>query len=172
VETETASLITAKSELEARVGVLESEKAATATELSEAKSRLDLLEADKSTAEAAAATARTELDEFKAEIARTAQIAELKTARQARVQTANANLATDFFSDERITRWAQMSEEAFDAFVTDMSEMAKPSQAGSTTVTVTEAARESAAFAGGTTPATGQGSTTSQLLGTRRAANR
>lgn len=172
VESETSSLAAAKSELETRVESLESEKAATATKLSEAQTRIDLLEADKATAEAAAATARTELDEFKAEISRSAQIAELKTARKARVQTANDSLTDAFFSAERITRWAEMSEEAFDAFVADMTEMAKAvTPIATTTVTTTEAARESAAFAGGTTPtSTTEGSTLSKLLGVRRGA--
>lgn len=172
VESETASLTAAKSELETRVESLESEKAATATKLSEAQTRIDLLEADKATAEAAATTARTELDEFKAEIARTAQIAELKTARKARVQTANDSLTDAFFSAERITRWAEMSDEAFDAFVADMTEMAAAVKPVTTTaVTTTEAARESAAFAGGTTPSTTGGPTAlATLLGARRPA--
>ena len=174
VESETASLTAAKSDLEARVESLESEKAATATELSEAKTRIDLLEADKATAEAAAATARTELDEFKTEIERSAQVSELKTARKARVQTANASLDDAFFSDERITRWAEMSDEAFEAFVTDMTEVAaaaKPATTTSTTSTV-EAARESAAFAGGTSPSASEGPTAlaSFLGGIRRGA--
>lgn len=173
VESETSSLTHAKTELEARLEVLEGEKAATATELSEAKSRLDLLEADKVSAEAAAAAARTELDEFKAEIARQAQISELKDARKARVQAANEALSDDFFSAERITRWAEMSEDAFDAFVADMTEVAKASTPPATTATTstTEAARESAAFAGGVTPSADQGvSTLASLLGAGRRA--
>jgi hypothetical protein len=168
VESETASLTAAKSELETRITALESEKAATATELSAAATRIDLLEADKATAEAAAVSARTELDEFKAEISRSAQIAELKTARKARVQTANESLGDDFFSNERVQRWAEMSEEAFDSFIVDMTEMAKASKPA-VAVTTTEAARESAAFAGGTTPNETAGvSTVSQILGLRR----
>lgn len=171
VESETASLSAAKSELETRIESLESEKAASATELSEAKTKIDLLEADKSTAEAAAETARTELATFKAEIERSAQISELKSARKTRVQTANEALGDDFFSDERITRWAEMSDEAFDAFITDMTEMAKAAKPATTETapTATEAARESAAFAGGTTPSASEGpSTLATILGARR----
>lgn len=175
VESETASLTAAKSELETRVQALESEKASVAVELSEAKTRIDLLEADKSTAEKAAETARTDLETFKSEIARKEQISELKTARKARVQTANVALSQDFFTDERITRWAEMSDEAFDAFVTDMTEVAKASTSTTaetkTEVTVKEAARESAAFAGGTDVTADSGiSSVAALLGaTRRA---
>lgn len=173
VESETASLTSEKAELEAKVTSLESEKAAQATELSEAKTKIDLLEADKTTAEAAAETARTELATFKSEIEHAAQVSKLKDERKAKVQTANASLEDAFFTDERITRWAEMSDEAFDAFVADMSEMAKASTPATTpTTTTTEAARESAAFAGGTTPsATTDGvSPLGTLLGLRRGA--
>lgn len=170
VESETASLTTAKAELEARVEAVESEKAAKATELSEAQTRIDLLEADKASAEAAAEAARTELAEFKAEIARQAQISTLKDSRKSLVQAANAALSDDFFSDERITRWAEMSDEAFQVFVADLTEMAKATApATATATTTTEAARESAAFAGGTTPTATQGvSTLASLLGAQR----
>jgi hypothetical protein len=172
VESETASLTAAKSELETRVETLESEKASAALELSQTKTQIDLLEADKSTAEAAAESARTELETFKTEIARKAQISELKNVRKSRVQTANEALDDDFFSDERITRWAEMSEEAFDAFVADMQEVAKVSKpviASQTKSTGTEAARESAAFAGGTSPSETEGpSALSTILSAQR----
>jgi chromosome segregation ATPase len=172
VEQETSSLTAEKADLENRITALESEKAALATELSETAKRIDLLEADKVTAEAAAEKARTELDEFKAEIARKEQIAELKNVRKNKVQTANANLAEDFFTDERVTRWAQMAEEDFESFVADMTEMAnaiKPAEkAGDKpaekAVTTTEAARETAAFTGGTTPTASEGKTNLALL--------
>lgn len=168
VDSETASLTTVKAELETRVETLEGEKAAVATELSDAKTRIDLLEADKASAEQAATTARTELEEFKAEIARKEQISQLMDSRKSKVQTANEALSADFFTQERVTRWAEMSDEAFDAFVADMTEMAKASKPATETTT-TEAARESAAFAGGTTPTADQGKTTlATLLGASR----
>lgn len=172
LERETASITVEKSELEARVGALESEKAAAATELSEAMAKIDVLEADKVNAEAGAEAVRTELADFKAEIERAARISELKTDRKARVQAANANLDDTFYSEERITRWAEMSDEAFDVLVADLTEMAKASKATvvePVTTTTTEAARESAAFTGGATPSNEQGpSTLSTLLGAVR----
>jgi chromosome segregation ATPase len=169
VESETSSLTAEKSELETRLEALESEKAAAATELSEAKTRIDVLEAEKATAEAAAESARTELAEFKTSIERSAQVEELKNSRKAAVQKANDSLADTFFSQERVTRWAEMAEEAFDALVADMTEMAKASptsETKSSETKTTEVARESAAFAGGTTPSSESGeSTLSQLLG-------
>lgn len=162
VERETAAVAAEKSALEAQVQTLESEKAAQATALTEAQSRIDVLEAEKATAETAAETARTELADFKSELERKAQIEDKKKARKDRVKAANESLADDFFSEERITRWAEMSDESFDALVADMTEVASAAKASAatkeTTETVTETttqqAKETAAFSGGTTPST------------------
>lgn len=171
VEQETAALTTEKAELEAKVATLESEKAATATKLSEAENRIDLLEADKATAEKAAEAAATELADFKALLEKKKEIEEKKKSRKEKVEAANAALAEDFFTDERITRWAEMSDESFEAFVVDMTEMAKAkpaTEASTETHTTTEAARETAAFTGGTTPSASEGqSPLRQLLGLR-----
>lgn len=165
VENETASLTAEKSEFEARLSTLESEKAALATELSESKTRIDVLESDKVTAEAAAETAKTELADFKALLERKKIIEEKKSARKDRVKTANANLTDDYFTNERITRWAEMSDEAFDGLVGEMTEFAAAaaektvektdeSVEKKTEKTTTDAARESAAFTGGEDPST------------------
>lgn len=164
VERETASLTAEKSALEAQIQTLESEKAATATELSEVKSRIDVLEAEKATAETAAETARTELADFKAEIERKREIEDKKKDRKDRVKAANESLVDDFFSEERITRWAEMDDNAFDAFVSDMAEVAKAakeaaSAAGTATTTTTEQAKETAAFTGGQTPSASEDGT-------------
>lgn len=160
VETETASLTAEKSELAGRVETLESEKAALATELSELKSRIDVLESDKATAEAAADTAKTELADFKADLQRKQEIDEKKSTRKDRVKAANENLGDSYFSDERVTRWAEMSDEGFDALVAEMTEFAaasaKPKGKGDEDededTKTSEKARESAAFTGGETP--------------------
>lgn len=161
VESETASLTTEKSELEARLSTLESEKAALATELSEAKSRIDVLESDKATAEAAAETVKTEFADFKALLERKKLIEEKKSARKDRVKAANENLSDGYFTDERITRWAEMTDEAFDGLVGEMTEFAaaaatKSAEKAEETVEpkTTEVARESAAFTGGENPST------------------
>jgi chromosome segregation ATPase len=170
VEQETAKVAAEKAELEAKVETLESEKAATATKLSEAENRIDLLEADKATAEQAAEAAKTELADFKALLEKKKEIEEKKKSRKSKVEAANAALAEDFFTEERITRWAEMSDEAFEALVEDMTEMAKAHAAApastSETKTTTEAARETAAFTGGTTPTASEGtSSLRQLFG-------
>lgn len=173
LERETAALTAEKSELEARVKTLESQKAAAATELSEAKTQIDVLEAAKVTAEATAETARTELATFKTEITRTAQIEELKGARTAAVKAANANLAETFFSDERVIRWAEMSDVQFASLVEDITDAAKEAATAPLVVdvdTTTDKARQTAAFTGGVTPpSAAQGSTLATLLGSRRA---
>lgn len=158
VAQETASLTAEKSELQARIETLESEKAATATELSEAKSRIDVLESAKVAAEAAAETSKTELADFKAEILRKQEIETKKGARKDRVKAANENLSDGYFTDERITRWAEMSDETFDGLVSEMTEFAAAAKtATSETATetkTTEKARETAAFTGGESPST------------------
>lgn len=164
VERETSSLTTEKSALEAQVQTLESEKASLASELSEVKSRIDVLEAEKATAETAAEAARTELSDFKSDLERKREVEDKKKARKDRVKAANESLADDFFSEERITRWAEMSDESFEALVADMTEVASASKASSSTSTetvtnptTTQQAKETAAFSGGTTPSTTEG---------------
>lgn len=176
VEQANASLSTEKSELQSRVETLESEKAAIATELSEAKSRIDILESDKVTAEAAAETAKTELADFKDFLAKKKDVEEKKSKRKDRVKAANEHLGDDYFSDERVTRWAEMSDEGFDALVSEMTEFAaatksKSEVAAETVEKVAEGARESAAFTGGESPSTkteGSISPLSEFLAARR----
>lgn len=172
VEQETASLTTEKSELASRIESLESEKAALATELSEAQTRIDVLESDKATAEAAAETAKQEVIDFKAEIQRAADVAEKKSSRRERVQTANENLADGYFTDERVTRWAEMSDEDFDGLVAEMTEFAAAGKTAAATepeTKTTEKASESAAFTGGETPASKSASTLKTFLGLTQA---
>lgn len=170
VERETASVTEAKEALQATVGTLESEKAALADELAGVKSRIDVLEAEKAAAEARADAAAKELVDFKAELAHVAEVAEKRTARVERVKAANSTLSDDFFTSERAQRWAEMSDEAFEALVADLTEVAsaaKPADlAGDKPAS--ELARESAAFAGGQTATSIEGeSTLARLLGAR-----
>jgi chromosome segregation ATPase len=169
VQQETAAVVAEKSELQGRVETLESEKAAIATELSEAMSRIDILESEKVTAEAAAETARTELADFKDFLAKKKDVEDKKSSRKDRVKAANEHLGDDYFSDERVTRWAEMSDEGFDALVSEMTEFAaaaKPAgDAKKATEKTTEQARETAAFTGGEIPkSTNEGSTLSLFL--------
>lgn len=176
VSQETAALNTEKSELQGRVETLESEKAALATELSEAKSRIDVLESDKVTAEAAAETARTELADFKDFLAKKKDVEDKKSSRKDRVKAANEHLGDDYFSDERVTRWAEMSDEGFDALVSEMTEFAAAAKADKGDEKVektTEQARETAAFTGGETAKSThhEGSTLALFLAKRQTAS-
>ncbi len=171
VEQETAALTTVKSELEAQVATLGSEKAALATELSEAQSKIDVLESDKATAEAATEIAKTELADFKAFIDKKKDVEDKKSSRKDRVKAANEHLGDSYFSDERITRWAEMSDEAFDALVGEMTEFAaaaKPEASESASTKTTEMAKETAAFTGGVSANSTEGSSLSTFLGVRR----
>jgi len=173
VERETSSLTSEKAALEGQVATLESEKAALADELTGAQTRIDVLEAEKANAEAAAEAARTELADFKAELARKAEVAAKKDERVSRVKAANGNLDDTFFTPERVTRWAEMADESFEALVADMTEAAaavKPAEVSgaSETTDTTEQARETAAFSGGSTTTVIEGSALATFLGTRR----
>ena len=170
VARESASLTEAKETLETAVGTLEGEKAKQADELSTLKSRLDVLEAEKAAAEARADAAGQELVAFKADLALQGEIVEKRGVRVERIKAATVSLGDDYFTPERADRWAQLSDEAFEALVADLTEAAAAKPADLTSVTsATELARESAAFAGGQT-ATGVGgqSTLSRLLGAAR----
>lgn len=173
---ETAELSEAKETLEAQVGTLSSEKAALADELATVKSRIDVLEAEKAAAEARADAAAKEFADYKAQLAREVEVAEKRTARIERVKAANNSLGEDYFTQERAQRWAEMSDEAFEALVADLIEAAaaaKPTettgQSGSGEKSAAELARESAAFTGGQTATSTSGETTlAQLLGAKR----
>jgi len=171
VERETASLTEVKSELEAQVASLTTEKAGVVAELDTVKARVDVLEAEKATADAALEAKTKEFDDYKAEQARVERVAALKAERKAKVQSANANLADAYFTDERIQRWAEMADEAFDALVADMTEAAAAvaAPAEETVDKTTEQARETAAFTGGDTPTAGEGSIFAQFLSAGRA---
>lgn len=148
VEKATASLTAEQSELSTKFEALVSEKAALATELSEAQSRIDVLEADKATAQAEAETAKKSFEDFKEELVKKASTDKKKTERTERVKAANENLGESYFTDERVQRWAEMSDESFDSLISELSEFAAASKPAETKTT-NETARESAAFTGG-----------------------
>lgn len=173
VERETSSLTEAKSALETQVASLTGERETAQTELADVKAQLDKLEAEKANVDAALEAKTKEFDDFKAELARTEEIAALKSERVAAVKAANANLAETYFTDERAQRWAEMSGEAFDALVADMGEAAsatKTTESTETETDATEQARESAAFSGGTETKTAQVSSFAEFLQARRSA--
>ncbi len=125
VVAETASLT-------ATVETLTTEKAALETEKADLQTKLDL-------AVAAREKAEQDLADYKANEARTAEIAERKTVRVAAVREAAKHLKDDFFTDERAQRWAEMEEPAFASYVSELAAVS---------VGVPAAAAETAALAG------------------------
>lgn len=169
---ETANLSSVKEELEARVEVMDTEKAAAAVVLSEVQTRLDVVEAEKAAEAQRADAAVAELTEFKAGLERAAVIEQAKSDRLAAIKAADASLEEDYFSEERVQRWAEMANDSFAALVTDLTEAAAKRKAKSddkdddkqTAPWMKEKARETAAFTGGAAPTTGKGSALSSFL--------
>lgn len=166
VTRETASLMSVKEELEARVEVLYTEQAAATTALTETQTRLDVVEAEKAAETQRADAAVAELTEFRAQLEQAAVIEQAKSERVAAIKAADGSLEEDYFSDERVQRWAEMAGEAFDALVTDLTEAAAKRKVKvgdekdddkQTAPWMKEKARETAAFSGGAAPTAGRG---------------
>jgi chromosome segregation ATPase len=146
VERETASLASANGELETQVASLQSDVTALQT-------KVDVLEAEKAAALQAIEEKQAEFDAFKDALEAEKALAQAKVDRVARVKAAAPSLTDEYLSDEaRQTRWAGMSEDAFEALIDSLTETAKAApaveQADDKTDTKT-AARETAAFTGG-----------------------
>jgi chromosome segregation ATPase len=164
VARETASLNVVKEELEARVETLSSEKAAVDAEKAELQSRIDVLEAERAAAQKAHEDSVAEFEAFKTDLEEKAAVEARKADRVTRVKAANASLGDAYFTEERVLRWAQMSDEQFDSLVADITESAATSASSTETKPATEQARETAAFTGGTTPTVTEGSTLGALF--------
>lgn len=108
---------------------------------SDLTSRVDVLEAEKASAEKSRDDVQKEFDDFKADIERAKAVEDAKKDRLDRVKAAAEHLPDTYFTDERIQRWAEMSDESFTTFVADL-----------TDVTPTTAVKETAAFNGGQNP--------------------
>lgn len=163
---ETSALKVEKEEAESRAEALTTEKAALEQRLAESEQRVGVLEAEKASAEASAEAARNEFAEFKASQEREAEIAARREARTQRVKAANANLDDSHFTEERIGRWSEMSDEAFDAVVAAYEAGAS---ASSTKETANEQVRQTAAFKDGSDGGTAaqQGSVLGSFLNRR-----
>lgn len=126
VKRETAELSTAKESAETKV-----------TDLT---SKVDVLESEKATLQSEKDTAEKALEDYKAEIERAKEVEAAKASRKEKVEKANDALDDSYFTDERVQRWAEMTEEAFASFLEDI-----------TGVKVTPA-KETAAFGEGSSP--------------------
>ena len=106
-------------------------------------------------------------EDFKTGLEELASVEARRTERAAAVKEAAAGLADDYFTEERIQRWAEMSAEAFDVLVADLKEAAGSEKAASTTDAgvTTEAVRETAAFKGGTAVKSNEGTSFGSFMG-------
>lgn len=162
VARETASLSTVKEELEARVEVLGTEKAAAETALSESLARVDVLEAEKAAESARADAAEKAHADYVAELERISTVEKAKEERVEAIKAADASLEADYFTEERVQRWAEMADDQFATLVTDLTEAAakrKPFAKADDDEDdkAPEKARETAAFTGGSAPTAGEG---------------
>lgn len=181
VERETSSLTEAKSALETEVASLKASNAEIAAAKTETENRVDVLEAEKAAEVARADAAEKALADFKAELAETAAVEARKAERVDVVKAADENLDESYFTDTRIQRWAEMSSEAFEALVSDLTEAAAaskkkipapqakgPQTEGNgdedETPTLKQTARETSAFTGGEAPGAPKGSTFGTFL--------
>lgn len=171
VARESASLTEKVQELEGTVTTVTQEKA---EEVSALQSRVDVLEAEKAAAEKAAADVQAAFDAYKAELAELAAVEARKAERAAKVKEVASDLEDTYFSDERVARWASMTEEAFEALIADLVEASAskktppPFEKKDEDEKKNEEARETAAFTGGDAPSAPAGSTLGQFLGGRR----
>lgn len=142
VKRETASLTEAKETAE--------------TKISELTSKVDVLEAEKATLQSEKDKTQADFEAFKAEVERAREIEAAKQDRLSKVKAANDALADDYFTEARIQRWAEMTEEAFAAFLDDIA----PVPAGQ--------AKETAAFSEGDSPKNPGKPSVGLLLAARR----
>lgn len=163
VERETSALTDKAQELETTVASLTENN----TEL---QTRVDALESEKASLEAARDEAVKAFEDFKADLAEKAEIEARKADRIAAVKAANGDLAEEYFADERVARWASMSDEQFADVIEAIETSAKAAKKAPAAKTdddaddVKEKARETAAFTGGTEISSGEGSTVTAFL--------
>lgn len=132
-------------------------KESAETKVTELAGKVDVLESEKATLESEKDSAVKALEDFKAEVERAKEIEAAKADRKAKVKAANDALADDYFTDERVQRWAEMTEEAFTAFVEDITPVAPGGPA-----------KETAAFSGGESPSEPGKPTAGSLFAARR----
>lgn len=133
-----------KSALQTRVEGLESEKA-------ELQTRIDVLDAEKAAETKRADEIQAQFDGFKGELERANEVQAKKADRVTRVKAAKEGLDEAYFTDERVTRWAEMADEQFDSLIADLTEAKTTTTETASGKSAEDLARETAAFAGGKT---------------------
>lgn len=153
VARESADLRSAKEDLESNFGTekaaLELKVTSLETEKAELLAKLDVAEAEKAEETKKAEDIAAAFEAHKSEIARSEEVQAKKADRITRIKAAKENLKDSYFTDERVTRWAEMADEAFDSLLADFTD-AKSDEVVADGKAVVEQARETAAFSGGT----------------------
>lgn len=97
----------------AETAKLQAEKDDLSAQLEDVTSQLEVASAKLATTEAELASARQEFADFKAELEAAKEKAEIASARVSAYKEAVPALPDDFYTAERASRWAEMSEDVF-----------------------------------------------------------
>lgn len=131
VERETSDLDTA----------LEASKA----QVAELENKVDVLTAERDTLSTEVEQAKAEFEDFKSELQRAEELDTLRSQRAGQVREAHSNLAEDYFTEDRVNRWAEMTDEQFASFMEDLAAVTPAKETSSE-----ESAPTTAAFSGTT----------------------
>jgi len=101
-------------------------------QVGELQSKLDVSEAALATEKASREAAEKSLVDYKADVERQREVAARREERAAKVREIAGHLKDDFYTDARLDRWAQMDDEAFQAWCSELREMV-PATAGAST---------------------------------------
>ena len=153
--TEAEHLALAADAVKRETAALAEAKETAEIQISELTSKVDVLEAEKATLQSEKDKTQADFDTYKADVERAREIEAAKQDRLSKVKAANDALADDYFSEARVQRWAEMTEEAFAAFLDDIAPVAVGT-------------KETAAFADGESPTHPSKPTVGLLLAARR----
>jgi chromosome segregation ATPase len=99
---------------------LQSALAASSEEITTLKNTVDVLQAKVSESDEAKEQIASEFAEFKADLERKAELEKFSAERSAQIREAHPHLTDDYFTSDRVERWAAMSAESFASLVEDL----------------------------------------------------
>ncbi len=145
-------------DLTSKVGKLE-------TEVADLKAKLDVSETAVASEKAARETAEKALTDFKSETEQAREVAARRGEREKKVREVAKHMKDDWFSEERIGRWAAMEDTQFTEYVAEIAALG-----GSTAPAAASAPRETAMAGAAVKPAgTDSGfGPMAQMFGARR----
>lgn len=134
-------------------------------EVAELKAKLDVSDAAVASEKAAKETAEKALADFKAETEQQREIASRRGEREKKVREVAKHMKDDWFSEERIGRWAAMEDTQFTEYVAEIAAL------GGTTAPTGSAPRETAMTGAPIVPGTVGTSPLEQIFQFRGGAN-